>query len=85
MAFFEILRLIISLIPLLIQAIKAIEQAIPESGKGTEKLEAIRGMMESSYEASNKLTGSFEQLWPAVQGTIKSLIIAFNNTGIFKK
>ena len=85
MAFFEILRLVISLVPLLIQAIKAVEAAIPDSGKGGEKLELIRGMVESSYESSNKLVGSFEALWPAVSGTIKAIVSAFNNTGTFKK
>jgi hypothetical protein len=85
MHFIEILKLILQLFPLIIEAIKAVEAAIPSNGKGQEKLELIKGIVQTSYESSNKLVGSFEQLWPALSGVIKSIVTAFNATGIFKK
>lgn len=85
MAFFEILKLVIGLLPLLLQAIKAVEQAIPDTGKGSEKLELIKGLVQTSYDTSSKLSVSFEQLWPTVQGTVQAIVNAFNNTGTFKK
>ena len=85
MQFFEILKLVISLLPTLIQAIQAVEKAIPDSGKGGEKLELIKGVVQTAYDTSSKLSVSFEQLWPTVSGTIKAIVNAFNNTGTFKK
>lgn len=85
MAFFEILKLVISLLPILLQAIKAVEQAIPETGKGAEKLDLIKGLVQTSYETSSKLSVSFEQLWPTVQGAVQAIVNAFNKTGTFKK
>jgi hypothetical protein len=85
MAFFEILKLVIGLLPLLLQAIKAVEQAIPDTGKGSEKLELIKGLVQTSYDTSSKLSVSFEQLWPTVQGTVQAIVNAFNKTGTFKK
>ena len=85
MQFFEILKLVIGLLPILIQAIKAVEQAIPESGKGADKLELIKGVVQTAYDTSNKLSVSFEQLWPTVSGTIQTIVKTFNNTGAFKK
>lgn len=85
MQFFEILKLVIGLLPLLIQAIKAVEQAIPEGGKGADKLELIKGVVQTAYDTSSKLSVSFEQLWPTVSGTIQTIVKTFNNTGAFKK
>ena len=85
MAFFEILKLVIGLLPLLLQAIKAVEQAIPDAGKGSEKLELIKGLVQTSYDTSSKLSVSFEQLWPTVQGTVQAIVNAFNKAGTFKK
>jgi hypothetical protein len=85
MQFFEILKLVISLFPLLIKAIQAVEEAIPDAGRGQEKLELIKGVVQTTYETSTKLSMSFEQLWPSLSGTIKAIVNAFNNTGIFKK
>jgi len=85
MQFFEILKLIISLLPLLIKAIQAVEEAIPGGGKGADKLELLKSLVQTAYETSNKVTVSFEQLWPSLAGTIQAIVKAFNNTGTFKK
>lgn len=85
MQFIQILKLVISLFPLIIDAIKAVEAAIPDSGKGAEKLELIRNVVQTSYDTSNKLVAPFEQLWPAFEGTIRAIVNAFNKTGIFTK
>lgn len=85
MQFFEILKLIISLFPLLIKAIQAVEEAIPVGGKGADKLELLKSLVQTAYETSNKVSASFEQIWPALSGTVKAIVTAFNNTGTFKK
>lgn len=70
--------IILQLIPALITALKAIEEAIPGSGKGEQKLSAIRGILEA-------VDGSITSLWPQISSVIGVLVTLFNNTGIFKK
>jgi hypothetical protein len=75
---FSTLRTILALIPALIEAIKAIEEAIPGSGKGEQKLAAIRGIIEASYEHASSIM-------PVVEKVIKVLVDTLNATGVFKK
>ena len=70
--------IILQLIPALITALKAIEEAIPGSGNGEQKLSAIRGILEA-------VDGSITSLWPQISSVISVLVTLFNNTGIFKK
>lgn len=72
------LVIILQLIPALIAALKAIEDAIPGSGMGEQKLAAVRGILEA-------VDGSITSLWPQISSVISVLVTLFNNTGIFKK
>ena len=74
----EKLLTILKLLPAIIVAIKAIEDAIPESGKGKEKLAAIRGIIEA-------VDSSATVLWPQIAATVGVLVNLFNATGVFKK
>ena len=69
---------IVKLIPTLIELLKEIEAAIPESGQGTAKLIAVRGIMEATYEG-------FNAIWPSLEKVITVLINLFNTSGVFKK
>lgn len=70
----NVLMTIINLIPALIAAIKAIEAAVPGSGKGEEKLAAVRGILES-------VDASYGALWPKIQSVVAVLVALFNKTG----
>ena len=72
------LVIILQLIPALITALKAIEEAIPGSGKGEQKLSAIRGILEA-------VDGSITSLWPQISSVVSVLVTLFNATGVFKK
>lgn len=69
---------IFQLIPVIITAIKSIEDAIPGTGQGEQKLVAVRGMLEA-------VDGSYKDLWPKVSGVVTVLVNLFNTTGVFKK
>lgn len=69
---------IFNLLPALIMAIKAIEEAIPGNGLGEQKLAAIRAIL----EATNAKIGD---IWPVLQTTIGILVGLFNKTGVFVK
>lgn len=74
----EAIKIVLSLVPALISAISAIEEAIPGQGKGEQKLAAIRGIIETGNEQVTRL-------WPMIEGAIAALIKVFNATGAFKK
>ena len=69
---------ILQLIPALIAAIKAIEEAIPGQGQGEAKLAAIRAILEA-------VDAGIAKLWPQIGSTIGVLVGLMNSTGAFKK
>lgn len=66
------------LLPVLIQIMKSIEEAIPGQSKGEAKLAAVRGIMET-------VDGAVAELWPTVEKVIGVLVKVFNSTGVFGK
>lgn len=72
------LTIILNLLPAIITAIKAIEEAIPGQGKGEQKLAAVREII----EAVSSQAGA---LWPQIQTVIGILVNLFNKTGTFTK
>lgn len=69
---------ILNLLPALITAIKAIEDAIPGSGQGEAKLAAVRAILEA-------VDGSVAKLWPQISTVIGVLVGLFNKTAVFKQ
>lgn len=73
----QTILVIVQLLPALIAAIKAIEEAIPGQGQGEAKLAAVRGIIEA-------VDGGYKNLWPQIQPVIGVLVGLFNKTGAFK-
>lgn len=69
---------IFQLLPAIIAALKAIEEAIPGAGQGEAKLAAVRAMLEA-------VDGGVGKLWPQVSGVVSVLVKLFNDTGVFAK
>ena len=70
--------MIFQLIPALIQAMRAIEDAIPGGGQGEQKLAAVRQILEA-------VDAGVAKFWPQIQTTIGVLVGLFNSTGAFRK
>jgi len=69
---------LLQLLPAIITAIRAIEEAIPGKGQGELKLAAIREILES-------VSGQVSSLWPFIEKAISVLVGLFNKTGTFTK
>lgn len=69
---------LLQLLPAIITAIRAIEEAIPGKGQGELKLAAIREILES-------VSGQVSALWPFIEKAISVLVSLFNKTGTFTK
>ena len=85
MQYLQLIKAVLALLPLILEAVRAIEAALPESGQGQTKLALVRAAVESGYNAASDAIVSFEQLWPALESTIGAVVGAFNAVGAFKK
>jgi hypothetical protein len=84
MQWIENLKLVLSIFPALINAIKTIESAIPVESKGGDKLSLLKDVLQTTFDNSTKTVNTFEQVWPMLQSVIMSIVNAFNATGVFK-
>lgn len=70
--------LVLKMLPVIIAAIKVIEEAIPGNGQGEQKLAMLRQILELA-------DGTITNIWPTIEGLVKVLVKTFNDTGVFKK
>jgi len=77
MSWIAIVKIVLELLPAIIAAIKAIEELLPESNKGAEKLALVREIITSTGDEASKN-------WPLIESTINKLVGFFNKLGIFK-
>jgi len=69
---------IIDTIKAIIATVKAVEAALPEPGKGLEKLAAVKTILSEAID-------NIESKWPAIEQLIGVLVMIYNARGIFKK
>lgn len=84
MQYITMIKIVLSLLPLIIDAVKAIEAAFPQGGNGAAKLDALRAMIEAGYKAGSDAVLSFDALWPTLQTAISSVVSLANASGLFK-
>ena len=84
MQFLIALKLVISMLPLIIDTMKKIEDAIPGQGQGEQKLNAVRTILESVYEIAPEGNVKFDTLWPAIAKIISKLVSLYNGNGTFE-
>lgn len=72
------IKLILQLIPIILEIIKAVEAQIPESGMGKEKLQFIKDVLISTIPKVEEILGVVEKI-------VSSAVTLYNSTGVFKK
>ena len=70
--------LIIQMIPAIIDIVKKLEEVMPQSGKGAEKLAFVR-------DALSKTHDGVSEAWPKIEGVVEVCVKYFNSWGVFKK
>lgn len=78
-------RLVIQFLGLLISTIRAVEEAIPGSGRGEQKLAMVRGLLEAAYALSGNAVESFGLIWPTLAQMAGVMVAGFNAVGVFQK
>lgn len=76
--FLAILSLINQLFPLVIQTVRTVEAAFPQSGIGATKLEMVRGMLEHAYSQTQTAETTFDKLWPMLSVMIGGIVKTAN-------
>ena len=78
---------ILKLLPVILEAVRALESAIPLPGQGKKKLDLILDIIKSAYDASSSLAKdiSFEKLVAVVVPMIARIVDLHNTLGLFQK
>ena len=80
----SIVRTVAELLGATVEAIKAVEAAIPQSGAGAAKLEAVRTILQTAYSVADAAAPAFDAIWPTLHAFASNIVSAFNKLGIFK-
>ncbi len=73
------------LIVLVVQLVRTVEEAIPESGVGSAKLKLVLDGIADAWDAFEEFFGSFADYAPKLIDRIGSIVRAFNAASVFKK
>lgn len=81
------LLLIFRLFPLLVSAVKAVEEAIPLPGQSKRKLDLVLDTLKSAYDAGDELLREFpwQKVVQIAEPMIAKIVAALNELGVFKK
>lgn len=85
MGILETAKLVLGLLPTILEAVKAVEAALPISGKGKEKLELVKTSVQAVFDASNQTVTTFQETWPQLEKVVSAVVTLFNSVGLFKK
>lgn len=69
---------VLSLIPTILDIIKAVEAQIPETGKGKEKLEFVKNVLTTVYP-------QVVEIWGMVEKIVTASVNLYNATRSFQK
>lgn len=85
MQYVNTIRLILSLLPLVLEVIRAVEAAFPQGGNGAVKLALVREAIEGGYNLANDTVVAFDTVWPAINRIVDASVVAYNASGAFRK
>jgi len=72
------LKLIVQILPILIDLIRSIETVLPETGIGKQKLQFVRELIQS-------VAPELLDNWPTIEKVVATVVSLFNQLGFFKK
>ncbi len=78
---------ILKLFPVVLGAVKAVEESVPLPGQGQKKLDLVLNVVQQAYEGSTELSQSFswDKLVAVVVPMIANIVNAHNELGLFAK
>ena len=81
----KLLKIAAVLRPILSELIADAEALIPEGGKGSAKLAAVKAGLQALWSGlAIAGAGSLDEAWPEIQAIISSMVAIRNALGLFK-
>lgn len=63
-------QLIFSMVPVIVHAMQAVEEAVGQTMPGVQKLAMVRAGLEAAYNAEQGVVKPFADMWPAIANMI---------------
>ena len=83
MNFLQILKLIVQILPLIIETMKTIEATIPQAGVGAAKMAFVKGLITDVSDIAEDVDKKV--FATAIEKAINLAVTLMNTVGIFKK
>lgn len=83
--FLVVLQYVMTVLPALVQAIRLVEEAMPEAGKGSTKLALVMAGVEAVHESAKEVAVTFQEVRPVLESTVSKVVGLFNAVGVFRK
>ena len=74
MNFIDTVKLVVSFLPTIVDAINTVEKLFPEGGKGAAKLEMVKGILVAANEQAANQIENFEKFWPMISKVIAGVV-----------
>lgn len=74
MNYLSILKLILSMLPLIHAAIDQIDDLFPQGGYGAHKLELVKSILEKAMQVSDLGNMAFDSIWPTLNAIISQIV-----------
>jgi hypothetical protein len=81
--FLQVLELAVKLLPMIVAAVKAIEDAAPVAGQGPSKAELLKAMIDAAYEAGGDDLPPLASILGLVDKLTGGIVALFKRAGIF--
>jgi len=72
--FLEILKLALSLLPIVHDAVAQVELLFPQGGNGAKKLDMVKGIIEQAMSVTGAASGAFSSVWPVLETAISGIV-----------
>lgn len=81
--FLQAMELAVKLLPIIVAAVKAIEEAAPVAGQGPSKAELLRALVASAYEAAGDDLPPLSSIAGLVEKLTGGIVRLFKQAGVF--
>jgi hypothetical protein len=82
--FLNLLSFINQLFPIVLETVKTVEAAFPQSGQGSTKLAMVTNLVEQAAGLAGQSQDVIKQVTPLIEPLINSSVALYNATGVFK-
>lgn len=74
MKWYEVMKEVMKLMPLVIQLVDMVEHLFPVGSKGAIKLEMVKGMLTTAATTSGVAVSTVDAVWPVVSALISGIV-----------